>query len=172
MLSCHWIGSPLREANCGLKRKLQLPRTRRSTPQLQRFALPVLFVSVVFLRLVTYDSRFPMVATQSAPIEALLSDEAPTDAQSLREQQINDALSVSSWPDLKPSISELGLESKVAEWVTDGCLALETFRPVSPEENALECVRGDPDSDRTLVVVGDSMAISYVPAIREAVGDD
>jgi hypothetical protein len=52
--------------------------------------------------------------------------------------------------------------------VKDGCLAEEVGAGPNPEQNAERCVYGEPSSTKDAVLIGDSMAISYLPGIRAA----
>jgi hypothetical protein len=45
---------------------------------------------------------------------------------------------------------------------------METESLPDPIENAERCVYGDPTAEKTAVILGDSVAISYAPAIRAA----
>nr|WP_244288007.1 acyltransferase family protein [Cryobacterium flavum] len=60
-----------------------------------------------------------------------------------------------------PAFGALGDSSGAPEWVDDNCLSVS-------EKNAAGCVYGDPAATKTAVLLGDSMAISYMPAIRAA----
>jgi hypothetical protein len=128
--------------------------------------LPLLVAGVVSLGMLTLQARAPATA-EAVPVAHLAATPA-TPAAKFRAQQIDDALGDDSWPDLHPSIDELGNASKAPEWVDDGCLALKTTNDLSPEENALRCVYGDPIGTHTIALLGDSTAISYLPAIRAA----
>ncbi|MDF9714997.1 acyltransferase [Nocardioides sp. ChNu-153] len=81
------------------------------------------------------------------------------------------ALLATEWPTLTPSVDELGRDDIVDPWSEDGCLAFEDGADPDPIVNARRCVYGDPDADRTLAVLGDSIGISWVPAIEEAFGE-
>lgn len=87
------------------------------------------------------------------------------DGQGIKVQA---ALASAVWPELKPSVDELGPQAKAPEWANDGCLGLDAKALNNPVENAQQCVYGNPTAAKTAVVMGDSMAISYVPGIRAA----
>ncbi len=72
------------------------------------------------------------------------------------------------WPDLKPTVDELTRSALAEEWSKDGCLGLEEKAMPDPRTNAQRCSYGAPDAPKTAVVLGDSVAISYVPGIRAA----
>lgn len=95
-------------------------------------------------------------------------DKAVGVEQSRRTASIDAALSTSQWPELAPSLDEIGPNDKASEWIRDGCLGGEASAKADPQKNALRCVYGDPRSKNTAVVLGDSHAISYVPGIRAA----
>jgi peptidoglycan/LPS O-acetylase OafA/YrhL len=164
MLTYHFVEEPLRRARWGRR-----PATRSSPRRLpaQWVALPVLVLGVVSLGFLTLQARVPATA-DAVPMAPIAAAGAVTPAGELRSQQITDALEADRWPDLHPSIDELGNQSKATEWVNDGCLALKTDSDLSPEQNAQRCVYGDPNSSHTLALLGDSTAISYAPAIRAA----
>lgn len=76
--------------------------------------------------------------------------------------QITNALSTTSWPRLNPSID--GLMNAIApEWVKDDCLNIT-------DSNINRCVFGSPSAQHTAVILGDSVAISWMPALEKALG--
>lgn len=84
-------------------------------------------------------------------------------------RDIDAALQVTEWPNLTPSIDTIGPDDKAPEWVQDGCLANETKSLPDPIENAQRCVYGD--GAKTAVLLGDSVGISWLPGLREALPD-
>ncbi|WP_054681098.1 acyltransferase family protein [Microbacterium sp. No. 7] len=98
---------------------------------------------------------------------------APETAMSLLSSHIVDGLRAQTWPaSLTPSIDEVGPDSKAQAWVGDGCLALERGAESDPSETAARCLYGDPEAPNTAVLAGDSMAISWLPAVLGALGPD
>lgn len=82
------------------------------------------------------------------------------------QSEVLDALRSSSWPaTLVPPLDELGPMSKAEQWVKDGCLGHDHAADPDPKANAKNCIYGDPKGGRTLVVWGDSVAISWVPGL-------
>ncbi|NQX14101.1 acyltransferase [Microbacteriaceae bacterium VKM Ac-2855] len=109
----------------------------------------------------------PAVATapRSAVAAAVETAAAlPPAAQALSDE-ISSALASTAWPELTPSVDALG-SAKASEWVDDGCLGDERGADDDPIENAQRCVYGNPEGTKTVAVLGDSMAISWVPALR------
>ena len=76
------------------------------------------------------------------------------------------AVAAGEWPSLAPSIATLGEDDLAAPWATDGCLDVRDERAVQ------RCRYGDPDGARVAVVLGDSVATSYVPGIADALAGD
>ena len=85
---------------------------------------------------------------------------APQPAESTPELDEDIAASVSpaSWPALEVPLETIS-RSGAPEWVVDRCDNVG-------EGNLQRCVYGDPDAPRTAALVGDSMAISWLPALR------
>lgn len=82
--------------------------------------------------------------------------------------KVQTALTSVAWPELKPTVDELGPKAKAPEWADDGCLGMDSKAMDNPVANTERCVYGNPTAPKTVVVLGDSMAISYVPGIRAA----
>ncbi len=91
--------------------------------------------------------------------------EPSTEQVDYLQQRIEQSLSLTSYPELDPSVDELGIETWYDDIQSDGCLS------VAPSRVA-ECQFGPAKAPRTAVVLGDSFAIAYMPAIREALGKD
>ncbi|MCC3272969.1 hypothetical protein MUK71_05175 [Arthrobacter zhangbolii] len=71
------------------------------------------------------------------------------------------ALALDAFPELTPSLEELGTEAWVAAVNKSGC-------PQTGPETLDRCRGGSPGADRTVVVLGDSSAVSWLPGIEEA----
>lgn len=172
VLSYHFIEDPLRHASWSLRRKrFRLSRSRKGL-----VAVPALAAVIVVMMLATYFNRLPAAVPQrevsATSLSGLFTPAATTPLQVARAAAVSEALATTEWPTLTPSIDELGRTSRASEWTTDGCLGLEASSVRSPEERALGCVYGDPAATHSIAVLGDSVAISYVPALREAIGPD
>lgn len=88
---------------------------------------------------------------------------------------ITSALASSTWPALTPDLdqfNENGADVKAPQWVRDGCLGAQPMaKSTNLEVNAQDCVYGDPHGTHTLILYGDSVAMSYLPGILEATKD-
>ncbi|AXA95475.1 acyltransferase family protein [Microbacterium sp. PM5] len=85
------------------------------------------------------------------------------------EREVAEATALTSWPKLTPSIEQIGPGSKVAPWVSDGCLTFERNTSDDPATKAAQCVYGDPNAPKKIVLWGDSVGISWTPALQTAV---
>ncbi|WP_345752701.1 acyltransferase family protein [Microbacterium rhizophilus] len=79
------------------------------------------------------------------------------------------ALRLTSWPEtITPSLDSSNDERYAKAWVEEDCL-IEGMAPQDRvDEVAERCVFGDPSGARTVVVLGDSVAISWEPALEAA----
>ena len=77
---------------------------------------------------------------------------------------VTTALRAESWPALEPSLDSLGESTLVAPWVRDDCL------DVTSDEDRDRCSYGDAAGSKLAVVIGDSVATSYLPGIADALG--
>jgi peptidoglycan/LPS O-acetylase OafA/YrhL/lysophospholipase L1-like esterase len=101
-----------------------------------------------------------------------LADAAPTSAlEEARAADVEAALSATSWPELTPGPADLGSDSYVSEWIVDKCLGSGDRSDAERAQVADRCVYGAPDAQQTVVLFGDSIAISYLPALRGALPD-
>lgn len=88
-----------------------------------------------------------------------------SDPLAQRSAAIIAALAAPDWPDLTPSLDELGPDSWVPEWAVDGCGTVTS-------EDLGKCSYGTTEATRTAVLIGDSVAVSWAPGIRAALGTD
>lgn len=86
--------------------------------------------------------------------------ELATDPE-LRAKQIRSSLDAQTWPTLSPTIDNLMSKAWVPEWREDSCHDVW-------EADLARCMYGDKDASKTAVLVGDSIAISYMPGLRAA----
>jgi hypothetical protein len=101
-------------------------------------------------------------AASVVPAKPAATDASAADALKV---ELQNALAASEWPKLSPPPSSLSAETASAdEWLHDGCLDV---RP----DNVATCVYGNTHSaTKSVAVLGDSYAVSYLPAIRGALG--
>nr|WP_281372099.1 acyltransferase family protein [Modestobacter versicolor] len=90
----------------------------------------------------------PVGATTDAPAEDPLTTE------------IRRSIGADIWPALDPALDQLD-QARAPEWVEDQCLN------VTPD-NEESCLYGDEEAASTAVLLGDSVAISWLPGLRAA----
>lgn len=165
LLSYYFVENPLRHASWRIPRAL--PRARfariRTRPALAAMALLVAGASV---------SAF---AIQSRPADDIGAVDlagvswTPTSAvDEAQQHRVMASLGADAWPTISPAVMNPGVTAQAPEWIQDGCLGDERRALPDPYRNALRCVYGDPKGARTLALVGDSHAISYLPGVRAA----
>lgn len=168
-LSYHFLEDPMRKSNW-----LEPKRREKSRHQVgdNRLAYGALIGLTLATALVsgaaiakTASTELPQAAVVPTLAVSPQKDQAVT-ATSQLAGSIIAALNAPAWPELSPSVDQLGPAAKAPEWVDDGCLAMETRSLNDPVENAQRCIYGDAAATKTAIVMGDSIAISYVPAIR------
>ncbi|MEX2290113.1 MAG: acyltransferase family protein [Mycobacteriales bacterium] len=96
---------------------------------------------------------------QAAPPAPADPDGSSADPDALAER-IRGSLAPASWPLLDPSLERISLAG-APEWVTDRCDNVNSG-------NLERCRYGPVTASRTAALVGDSMAISWLPALRDA----
>ena len=102
-------------------------------------------------------------AQTPAPPVAATADAGGDPADAL-SAEIDEALAATEWPELSPGLDALGTAAQATEWTRDDCLnVLYTVD---------QCRYGEPGAPRTAVLLGDSVAISWMPGLRAALGDD
>ena len=114
----------------------------------------------------------PVVVDGDAPFTSLVADRPVGPEAASVQRSVRDALSATRWPGhLDPSIDDLGVDQAAPEWTRSGCLSYAAGETgESPEQLGARCVFGEPGASRRAVLVGDSVAISWAPAIRAALG--
>ncbi|MET3808436.1 peptidoglycan/LPS O-acetylase OafA/YrhL [Nakamurella sp. UYEF19] len=165
VLSFHLIEDPVRRS-----RWLDPHRGRRPSPtrRSRRAPLGVKLSAIVLLAMVAgLMAAQAMVITPTTVARSTI-DTAGADPEVALTAQIGQALAATTWPSLSPTLGELSNDVKATEWVKDGCLGLDINSVADPVKNAQKCVYGDAGATKTAVLLGDSIAISYLPAIRSA----
>jgi peptidoglycan/LPS O-acetylase OafA/YrhL len=108
--------------------------------------------------------------TAAAPVKAVATDKKVADTPETRLTALVDkALAAPEWPALTPAVEELGNKAKAPEWINDGCLGGDSASLEDDEAKAETCVYGPESAKKTAVLIGDSIGISYAPALRAAV---
>lgn len=168
-LSYYFLEDPIRHSQW-----LEPKKSRTSGIDTSRLAtggvvgLGIVTAVVTVVALATTAPAPVVTANARVTASPTIQATAPSTPAAALQLKIEAALAATAWPALQPSIDELGPDAKAQEWAGDGCLGLDVKAQSDPIVNAQGCVYGNPEAAKTVVVLGDSMAISYVPGIRAA----
>ncbi|HWI30267.1 MAG TPA: acyltransferase family protein [Microbacterium sp.] len=166
VFSYHFLEDPVRRSSFLEPRWRRVAKRRAQRPGgLSARAIGLGWLgalAVVTVVMMAFAMTF--AAVLKTPPAAIVVEAAPaagSETLSLQEQrtaEIATALSATAWPATDPSLDTLGKEAGAAQWVNDDCLNIYS--------NARDsCVYGDPASEKLAVLLGDSTAISYLPAL-------
>jgi peptidoglycan/LPS O-acetylase OafA/YrhL len=164
----HFVESPILESTwlTGLSRmdKVAIKRAhriggRRETQKSRRVAwsLSALAVVTVVLVVVAVVPR-PVTSTASVqPVQPSNSSTISATAASTIIEEVRAASVATEWPAFDPPIENLA-DQRVPQWTEDGCIN------VAPD-NQEKCVWGAAAPTKTVIVMGDSIATSWLPAV-------
>ncbi|PPF81339.1 acyltransferase [Subtercola sp. Z020] len=184
VLSFHFIEDPIRRSSfLRISPKKRNGHRRRVVPAGTKISVGALiFIAAASLAIIVFafgrvspvGTSQPLTAPQAISSTGVAADSSATDA---RKAAIQEALRAESWPELSPSVNDFGTNGRsviATEWLTDGCLGEDAARETDNKANTEHCAYGNASADaaHTAVIFGDSLAISYAPAIREALGSD
>ncbi|UKA63043.1 acyltransferase family protein [Arthrobacter sp. FW306-04-A] len=160
--SFHLIEDPVRKSNWLNDRRPSADRpaiSRRWKSAWPKIVLvgvgPACLATLATIALSALPAAAPAQEDAAANIKEL--DIVPA----LRAQQIRSGLDAKTWPALTPSIDNLMAKAWVPEWREDSCQDVW-------EADLSRCMYGDKGAPKTAVLVGDSIAISYMPGLRAA----
>lgn len=152
----HLVEDPIRKSEWLTAKS----RSRAKHSVTQKYKLTALsFLSLVTLAttsmaLLVHPSTPDIVAAPVPLADTTVVDTTPTGQLAVRIQA---ALVAPDWPDFEPAIANMA-DQRVPQWTENGCL------DVTPA-NIDSCVYGVADSQKTVVVLGDSIATSWLPAV-------
>jgi peptidoglycan/LPS O-acetylase OafA/YrhL len=169
----HLIEDPIRKSRW-LKKGPRVPKSRIDRePKSARGSLMSLsllaIVSAVLVAVAVVPPRVSSIVTLppasasqegSALAEAA---EAETPALTALETQIQAALTAQEWPTLNPSFDEMLAKNSQAPADVSSC----GLNPVDESK----CTWGDTDASHTALIVGNSVSMTYVEALRSAFGE-
>ncbi|WHP58415.1 acyltransferase family protein [Arthrobacter sp. KFRI-F3372] len=171
--SYHFIEDPIRRSSWLEPGRRGLRSVESNHTEKNKYAalgvLTLVTALVVTLALAKATDPVDTRGFQSQPVDILAtpsnmptsSNASKTPTQQL-SAEITAALSSTEWPDLTPSVDSLRGQF-VPEWKDDKCLDVT-------RENVSRCVYGDVAADKTVVLLGDSVSISWMPGLRQSLG--
>ncbi|MFT2689907.1 SGNH hydrolase domain-containing protein [Clavibacter zhangzhiyongii] len=103
--------------------------------------------------------------------------ESTGQALKVRSEQVTAALAADEWPALDPAVEsfgDFGRDVIAPEWAKDGCLGGDLADEKDAIRNTEHCSYGNQGAgaDKTAVIFGDSLAISYAPMLRASLGEE
>jgi peptidoglycan/LPS O-acetylase OafA/YrhL len=155
MASYHFIENPI--------------RFQKGAQRVVRPLATLLVIAVVATTVVTIAPR-PTADQDNVNEQAGFNRVGDSPALLATWKKIDSALAAESWPELSPPIDAVSTEDLAQEWVEDNCLGSGKLDDMI--RTAERCSYGDAAADKTAVVYGDSVAVSWVPAVREALEDE
>lgn len=164
VLSYHFIEDPIRRSSwlepASSRRR---PKTKLAdNEKLKLSMLAVLGIATVAMCAVALqEPKVPDAAPLVKPAAVAGASTAATPAVSDMQASVVAALSMDDFPTLNPILADLA-SAKAPELTQEGCL-----NPTSLDTPAW-CNFGDATATKKAVVVGDSIALSYLPGIRAA----
>lgn len=154
----HLVEDPIRKSDwlTGTGRKRDRQPVGQKYKMIALSLLTILALGTSMLAVQSLPSEHEVVAApEPVPLAGTSElDATPTGQLSAR---IQSALAATEWPAFEPTIGNMA-DQRVPQWTENGCL------DVTPE-NINKCVYGALDSPKTAVVLGDSIATSWLPAI-------
>ncbi|RFA18751.1 acyltransferase family protein [Subtercola boreus] len=183
VLSFHFVEDPIRRSSFLRRTKPKRGHRERVIPAATKISVGALiFAGAASLAIIVFafgrvspiETAKPLVPPQSIASTGVAADVTALDT---RKTAIQEALRADAWPELSPSVNDFGPNGRSVistEWLTDGCLGEDGADQSDNIANTDHCSYGNANADaaHTAVVFGDSLAISYAPAIREALGSD
>ena len=159
-----WLSGAPRPAGGGRRRRLRssAPEFRSNLAWAAGLAVAVLLVNVVLLYSGSGVPLEKSAAAASAPTSA-----AQVSSSAELRAQLTAAIKASDWPSqLTPSLDSLGAPQFAAD-DADGCAPVGSAA-AARGKNCSAITVADPS--KTVVVVGDSVAVAWLPTIRAAFG--
>lgn len=162
--SYHFIENPLRYIDgATVRRALHQIRKRRIEPERSTIYAGVAVLCLITVGLTAYTIRpyVPAAVLPETAATGALGQKQPTSKQALGplglalQQQIQEALKATSWPLLDPSMDSV-LSNNVIAPEIGSC---------DPAEKV--CSWGSPDAPTRVILVGDSVAMTYANPLRE-----
>jgi peptidoglycan/LPS O-acetylase OafA/YrhL len=103
-------------------------------------------------------------APSAVPVDGGEAATEPVTAEAELQQDVGAALASSSWPDFDPAIDDLA-DQRAPQWTENGCIDVT-------DKNKSLCVYGSASAPKTMAVLGDSVATSWLPGLIAGVGDE
>ena len=167
----HLVEDPIRKSNwlkkpSGLHHGSSQKAGRPGKPLISLSLLLVVSTALVAIALIPPKTSSVSPVLPVADSEELTADSAVPESLPLLsglESEISTALSATEWPDLSPSLDDMLAKNIQAPSDVTWC-GLHTV-------DESRCTWGDPNASHTAVIVGNSVSLTYVGALRSAFAD-
>lgn len=171
-LSYHWVETPFRTWRLGsdsagrVFASVTEPGRSRRPLRWDRALGASLAVALVVACALPWAPRPGIAAEPSGPASA----EPPFRTAEQLASALTSATESTSWPELSPPIGTLTRADSALDVASaHGCISDTSGDAVATVQRMSEqCVLGDPAGGRTAVVLGDSIAASWLPALESA----
>lgn len=175
VVSYHLIEKPMRYAKWLMTPPEKRAQRRRGKPNrkpLRNGWIAVLVVTTVVLTTAAVvdvrpdETAVSAASPRPAPAPSATADVLPGSALVVAQQAaLGQALQATEFPELEPDLGDLGVEQWLGDLSDLGCVR-------SLRGDPTRCTSGDDGASRLAVVVGDSYALSWMPALRAALPPD
>lgn len=132
---------------------------------------PVAAVATIAAVAVLSVSLAPAATATAPETGRTVAREGASGTLSGRWALVDEAAAQTEWPQLSPAVEDVNSDDLAPEWAVDKCLIHKGDTEGDWEATASRCQYGDPQSTKSAVVLGDSVAISWVPGIRAGLED-
>jgi peptidoglycan/LPS O-acetylase OafA/YrhL len=158
--SYHFVEDPVRRSSW--LEPASRRQVRRDHRRPAHGSKPVVALALVLLSAATVVTSQVVGDSRRSSTAAALSPDDVAPGASRRDRAIAEALAATDFPDLDPGLDQLGVQKWKDRLVrATGCY--DVYRDMVDS-----CVNGDPKAPHSAVVVGDSLAMSYMPGIVKA----
>jgi peptidoglycan/LPS O-acetylase OafA/YrhL len=168
--SYHLVEDPIRKSawlSAERPKKSRRHRNRR-TPVTRRYQLTALSLVFLVVAGLTTAVLLPreqedLASAGALPMATALPDteEQPTELAALQDE-MTVALQQTTWPELEPSMDAA---------ITGPQAPADVMSCGNGTVDESECTWGDPAAPRTMITIGNSLSMTYVAALRAAIGD-
>lgn len=168
--SYHLVEDPIRKSSW-LDPKTRNVQSRQGGSHAYKMtalsALALITAAVVVPQFIPRPAPSASLPIEVAPAAKATKSAAPALPPKLAalQAELSNALRADTWPALSPSIDSVVAGGEAPQDIAACGMEAKLVNPTS-------CTWGDPAATKTAVVVGDSMALTYVETLRQALGND
>jgi peptidoglycan/LPS O-acetylase OafA/YrhL len=155
--SFHLVEDPVRRSRW-LEPRGEVGRDWR--PSVFRGSLLWLLAAGTAVLAVMAIARPPSSDVDAVPVDSSVTTSAAATPQDALRGAVTAAVAADEFPEFSPDLASLGTENWVKEAAARGCADITST-------NLERCASGPADAEKTVVLVGDSFGIAWMPGVRE-----